>query len=164
MLDSGQTVRSPPSDRPHGSARIGLARRGVSNSAVARVASTLTLGASLYYAGRSARVLRIQDVPYKVLVVVLQYMYNCLEEIDENMLMDVFKASRDYGIPSLHSDCLQHLTSMMDLTNSKWPSGDQGYIYIYIIERLRNPLPTQRLPAAPHQHGGPHLTCTTGLN
>ena len=70
---------------------------------------------------RSTRVLRVQDVPYKVLLVVLQYMYNCLDEIDEAMLMDVFRASRDYGIPALHNDCLQHLTSMIDLTNSAPP-------------------------------------------
>jgi len=61
------------------------------------------------------RVLRVRDVPYDVLLVLLQYMYNCLEEIDEEMLMDMFKASQVYGIQALHNDCLRHLQDMMDV-------------------------------------------------
>lgn len=60
------------------------------------------------------RVLRVRDLPYDVLLVLLQYMYNCLEEIDEDMLMDMFKASQVYGIAALHQDCLRHLQDMMD--------------------------------------------------
>ena len=60
------------------------------------------------------RVLRVRDLPYEVLLVLLQYMYNCLEEIDEDMLMDMFKASQVYGIAALHQDCLRHLQDMMD--------------------------------------------------
>jgi hypothetical protein len=71
--------------------------------------------------GHGQRVLRIQDIPYKVLLVILQYMYNCLEEIDENMLMDVFKASKVYGMTSLHNDCFQHLKSMIDVNNGNTP-------------------------------------------
>lgn len=63
----------------------------------------------------AGRVLRVRDLPYDVLLVLLQYMYNCLEEIDEDMLMDMFKASQVYGIASLHGDCLRHLQDMTDI-------------------------------------------------
>jgi hypothetical protein len=61
------------------------------------------------------RLLRVRDLPFPVLLVLLQYLYNCLEEMDEDMLMDMFKASIVYGIPALHEDCARHLMELLDI-------------------------------------------------
>ena len=58
----------------------------------------------------------MRDLPFPVLLVLLQYMYNCLNEMDEDMLMDMFKASIVYGIPALHDDCARHLLELLDVT------------------------------------------------
>lgn len=85
------------------------------------------------------RVIRVRDVPYKVLLVMLQYMYNCLEEIDEELLVDVFKAGEKYGIMSLKLDCLHHMIDMVDISNI-------GY-FLQVADETKN----YELEAATHK-------------